>query len=73
MASYSGIGGSMGDSDGKARALRPSGGGRSSVVKGKGMGGDKPVYGPESGSRNAGTSRFDLGRSLNRGGRRKMG
>lgn len=74
MASYSGIGGSMGDADGKARAIRPSGGGRSSVVKGKGMGGSKPMYGPEYGDRSAGTKRFDIGgHSLNRGGgRRKM-
>ena len=63
----------MGNSDGKAKAIRTSGGGRSSVVKGKGMGGDKPIYGPESGDRSVGTKRFNVGSfSLNRGGTRKM-
>ena len=71
MGSYSGIGGSMGDSDGKTRAIRTSGGGRSSVVKGSGGGGNKPIFGPEKGDRTVGTKKFVVGaHSLNTGGRK---
>lgn len=69
--SYSGIGGKMGTSDGKAKALQVSGGGKSSVVKGGGT--PNFAFGPEKGVKNAGAARFDVGsRSLNRGSR-KMG
>jgi hypothetical protein len=68
---YSGIGGSTSSmSDGKARVISPSGGGKSSVVKGSGT--DVLAFGPKYGTKTAGLSRFDVtGRSLNRG-KRKM-
>ena len=69
MASYSGIGGKMGTSDGKAKAIQTSGGGKSSVVKGGGT--PNFAFGPEKGIRNAGAARYDVtNHSLNRS--RKM-
>lgn len=70
---YSGIGGSSGSmSDGKARVIKTSGSGRSSIVKGSGT--DVFDFGPSKGIKNAGQARFDVtNRSINKGGAsRKM-